>query len=113
MIVLRPKPVDKLTYDFLLIPVRNTDVGSQEVGILYASKPNETIALKGRTYHSSTWKGKGGFPVIMPEKALLSFLIQCCRAIDHFPKHDIFDPTPYLAKFSDEGLEVLDNESAT
>ncbi len=48
----------------------------------------------------------------MPEKALLSFLIQVARALDAFPKHDSFDPTPYLAQYADEGINVLDGERA-
>lgn len=107
MVVFRPKPVELLTFDFLLMPIRNTDVGSTDKGILYAREPNKALPLNGRLYRSSKWKGKSGHPVIMPERALLLFLIQMTRALDHFPKHEMFDPTAYLTKFSDEGLEVL------
>ena len=112
MIVYRPKPVEKSVFDFLLMPVRNTDIGQPQPGIVYLPAPCTTASLNGRVYRSSRWKGSGGYPIIMPEKALLSFLIQLSRAVDAFPKHDSFNPTPYLAQYSDEGLDVLDNERA-
>jgi hypothetical protein len=109
MIAYRPRPVEKLVFDFLLMPARNTDIGQMQTGIVYLPAPCTTVSLNGRAYHSSRWKGKEGYPLIMPEKALLSFVIQLSRAIDAFPKLDSFDPTPYLAQYSDEGLDVLDN----
>ena len=110
MIVYRPRPVETSVFDFLLMPARNTDIGQAQPGIVYLPTPSTTASLNGRIYRSSRWKGNGGYPVIMPEKALLSFLIQLSRAVDAFPKHDSFDPTPYLTQYSDEGLDVLDNE---
>ena len=112
MIVYRPRPNEKSVFDFLLLPVRNTDIGQPQPGIVYLSTPSTTASLNGRVYRSSRWKGNAGYPIIMPEKALLSFLIQLSRAVDAFPKLDCFDPTPYLARYSDEGLDVLDNEGA-
>lgn len=109
MIVYRPKSMEKSVFDFLIMPVRNTDIGELSPGIAYLPQPGTRVALNGRTYQSSHWKGKTGYPVIMPEKALLSFLVQLSRAIDAFPKSNSFDPTPYLAQYSDEGLEVLNN----
>lgn len=112
MIAYRPRPVEKSVFDFLLMPARNTDIGLPQKGIVYVPTPCATSFLNGRAYRSSRWKGKEGYPLIMPEKALLSFLIQLSRAVDAFPKLDSFDPTPYLAQYSDEGLDVLDNERA-
>ena len=109
MIVYRPKPMEKSVFDFLIMPARNTDIGELSPGIAYLPEPGMRVVLNGRTYQSSHWKGKSGYPVIMPEKALLSFLVQLSRAIDSFPKSNSFDPTPYLAQYSDEGLEVLNN----
>jgi hypothetical protein len=109
MIVCRPKSIEKSVFDFLIMPARNTDIGESSPGIAYLPQPGMRVALNGRTYQSSHWKGKSGYPVIMPEKALLSFLVQLSRAIDAFPKSNSFDPTPYLAQYSNEGLEVLNN----
>ena len=112
MVAYRPRPAEKSVFDFLLMPARNTDIGNPQTGIVYLPTPCTTASFNGRAYRSSRWKGKEGYPLIMPEKALLSFVIQLSRAIDAFPKLDSFDPTPYLAQYSDEGLDVLDNESS-
>lgn len=109
MIVYRPNPIEKSVFDFLIMPARNTDIGGSLPGIAYLSDPCTRMMLNGREFQSSRWKGNGGYPIIMPEKALLSFLVQLSRAIDAFPKNDSFDPTPYLAQYSNEGLDVLNN----
>jgi hypothetical protein len=110
MVVFRPKPKEKQTFNYLITPARHTDTQNPNEGIVYLDRPNADFMMNGRIYRSSYWKGNGGYPIIMPEKALLSFLIQLSRAADAFPKSDSFDPTPYLAKNSDEGLDVVDSD---
>lgn len=107
LVVFRPNPMDKTHFNFLLMPLREIDVGGIEKKILYCTEPRTPIQIAGHTYYSSTWKGKSGYPALMPEKALLHFLVQLTRAMDHFPKHDSFDPSPYLNMYSAEGLDVL------
>ncbi len=110
MAVIRTNPIEKENFDFIITPVRNNDIGYQDNDIAYVKEPNKLCNTNGRTYKSSSWKSKnGGYPLIMPEKALLSFLINLVRTIDVFPKDTSFDPTPYLKEYSDEGIEVIDN----
>ena len=110
MVAIRPKSTEKETFDFLLMPARSVDLGDSDPSVLYLPAPCFTTTLNGRPYRSSRWKGKNGnYPIIMPEKALLTFLVQVSRSLDAFPKYESFDPTSYLPKYSDEGLEVLNN----
>jgi len=105
--VIRPNATNPTALDFLVMPARESDSGKDGKQPLYSPTPNTQIFLNGRAYRSSEWKGQQGYPIVMPEKALLNFLIQLARVLDAFPKLEHFDPARYILETTQEGLEIL------
>ena len=63
---------------------------------VFSQKPSTTLELNGNIYPSSGHKVDVGYPVFMPERAFLSFLIAITEAIESRPQHNSFDPSKYL-----------------
>lgn len=107
MLVLRTKE----GFDFILITLRDIDIGGATIHPLFYPHPLATVPHNGRMYHSSRWKSiDGGYPLLMPERALLGFLVELARVLDELPKHASFDATHYLREDGMSGLDVVDNE---
>ncbi len=88
----------KEQFESLTFQVRECDVkcnGSVDVAI-FNSEPEQMLTIDQNIYKSSKSKLGEIYPVLMPERAFLNFLILLNKALDVYPKHSVFEPEKYL-----------------
>jgi hypothetical protein len=88
--------------------LREFDVNEKgsETNFVTADKPNYEFWHAGTKYKSSSQKMEDAYPIGMPERAFLTFLIKLLIDIENRPKHITFDPTKYLKETYSSGLEI-------
>jgi hypothetical protein len=86
------------SFQSLYYPLREKDT-SPTGGLdqlLCTQSPQETFLTNDSVYKSGTFKIGEAYPIFMPERAFLSFLIALNILLDMYPKHISFDASKYL-----------------
>ncbi len=78
--------------------LRTQDAGVQgpRASFVDLEEPNKPLLIGDRQYHSAAFQKDGRYPVLMPERAFLSFLLRLNKTLEIWPKHTAFDPSRYL-----------------
>ena len=95
---LNPDDRQHSTLQFGFFPLRTEDAGipGPPAAFLDHEKPDEQVLVNGSLYKSASFKKDGRHPILMPERAFLSFILRLNRMLDLWPKHHSFDPSKYL-----------------
>lgn len=81
---------------FFALRAQDAGVEGPRASFIDHEAPNKTLLIGNRQYHSATFQKDGRYPVLMPERAFLSFLLRLNKALEIWPKHTSFDPSRYL-----------------
>jgi hypothetical protein len=95
-----PNPDDRqqstLQLGFFAMRTADAGIPGPAASFLDHEKPGEVVLINGSLYKSASFEKDGRYPVLMPERAFLSFILRLNRVLDLWPKHHSFDPARYL-----------------
>lgn len=92
------KTRDALNFMSIFFLLREFDINPSggKKQFYYSDKPNHEFLINGNIYRSTSLMMDKEYPIPMPERAFLSFLIELIRQLDTYPRHITFDATKYL-----------------
>lgn len=88
--------MEDLQCGFFAVRTKDAGIDGPPSSFIDCDEPGKQVFLDGCTYHSAKFQKDNRYPVLMPERAFLSFLVRLNKAIHVWPKHTEFDPSKYL-----------------
>lgn len=90
------RTLEDIEYGFFALRCSDAGVNGPPHGFIDCKKPNFNVVINNQNYKSSSFEKDGRYPLLMPERSFLSFILRLHRLIEIWPKHISFDPTKYL-----------------
>ncbi len=88
----------KESFEVMYYQIRDLDLDTKEDidEVIFVKDANQSIIIEDNIYKSTNFEKGGNYPVLMPERAFLSFLLSLNKLIEMQPRHLSFDATKYL-----------------